>query len=151
MLYLATSVWLFCVCYVSHAASAATAPTSVSLAVALRQKKGAEVSEAAIARAILLPSTPDWVPYNDNTYRYRDIVFSENALSISWPLKSPKYTQFRLQGIRIYDISGYMDHFFLVLNGMDFHRIRFFGYKEWIINGIFWGYWGRNSSLKGCK
>ena len=26
----------------------------------------------------------------------------------------------------------YMDHFWLVPNGMDFHTIRFFGYKEWI-------------------
>ena len=27
-------------------------------------------------------------------------------------------------------------HFWLVLNGMDFHTIRFFGYKEWI-----WDIW----------
>ena len=34
-----------------------------------------------------------------------------------------QYTQFRLQGIRIYGISGYMDHFWLVPNRMDFHTI----------------------------
>ena len=42
------------------------------------------------------------------------------------------YTQFRLQGIWIYGISGNMDHFWLVPNGMDFHTIGFFGYMEWI-------------------
>ena len=41
-----------------------------------------------------------------------------------------EYTRFRLQGIRIYGISGYMDHFWLVRNGIDFHTIRFFGYME---------------------
>ena len=33
-----------------------------------------------------------------------------------------------------------MDHFWLVPNGMDFHTIRFFGYKEWISD--IWNFFG---------
>ena len=56
----------------------------------------------------------------------------EKWSTVKRPYRRPLYRQFRLQGIRIYGISGYKEHFCLVPNGMGFHTIRFFTYMEWI-------------------
>ena len=37
-----------------------------------------------------------------------------------------------LIGVSYKPYCEYMDHFWLVPKGMDFHTIRFFGYEEWI-------------------
>ena len=42
------------------------------------------------------------------------------------------YTGFRLYGLRIYGLFGYMVNFWLVPNRVDFHTIENFGYMVWI-------------------
>ena len=42
------------------------------------------------------------------------------------------YTWFRLYGLRIYGLFGYMVNFWLVPNRVDFHTIENFGYMVWI-------------------
>ena len=75
-----------------------------------------------------------------------------------------KYTASRIDGHRIYGLSGYMVNFWLFPNGMGFHTIRFFWIYDQFCMGnsglidnktdgiiYFWSFWSPNSFREGWQ